>query len=66
MVSRAQTDDIYGAAVDRRTGEKLEDNVQGEAQQKLDVICNEVRAELRCACVCSECVRADDVSTTRF
>ena len=39
IVQRAQTDDIYGVAVDI-DGKPLEENVQGEVQQKLDVLCN--------------------------
>ena len=48
MVSRAQTDDIYGLAVDKSTGEELAANVQGEAQQKLDVVCNEIMLRAFC------------------
>jgi len=40
IVQRAKTDDLYGAAVDPITGEALEENVQGEVQQQLDVLCN--------------------------
>lgn len=40
LVARAQTDDLYGVAVDPATGERLEANVQGEVQQLLDVLCN--------------------------
>lgn len=40
IVQRAKTDDLYGAAVDPVTGEPLEENVQGEVQQQLDVLCN--------------------------
>jgi hypothetical protein len=39
IVQRAQTDDMYGAAVGK-DGEQLSDNVQGEVQQVLDVLCN--------------------------
>lgn len=39
IVRRAQTDDVYGAAVDMQ-GQTLEENIQGEVQQKLDVLCN--------------------------
>ncbi|GMH50529.1 hypothetical protein TL16_g00799 [Triparma laevis f. inornata] len=55
MVSRAQTDDIYGAAVNKE-GETLDDNIQGETQQKLDVICNEIM--LRAFCSASSNVAA--------
>ena len=39
IVQRAQTDDLYGAALDK-DGNPLDDNVQGEVQQQLDVLCN--------------------------
>mmetsp|Transcript_744 Transcript_744/g.819 ORF Transcript_744/g.819 Transcript_744/m.819 type:complete len:411 (+) Transcript_744:3-1235(+) len=39
IVQRAQTDDLYGVAVDA-DGRPLDDNVQGEVQQQLDVLCN--------------------------
>jgi hypothetical protein len=42
IVQRAQTDDLYGVAEDS-DGNPLEGtNVQGEVQQKLDVVCNEI------------------------
>jgi fructose-1,6-bisphosphatase I len=42
IVQRAQTDDLYGVAEDSN-GNPLEGtNVQGEVQQKLDVVCNEI------------------------
>jgi hypothetical protein len=42
IVQRAQTDDLYGVAEDS-DGNPLQDtNVQGEVQQKLDVVCNEI------------------------
>ena len=40
IVQRAQTDDMYGVAVDKDTGEQVGENVQGEVQQLLDVLCN--------------------------
>ena len=46
IVQRAQTDDLYGAAVgddyevDGDGNIVIETNVQGEVQQKLDVVCN--------------------------
>jgi fructose-1,6-bisphosphatase I len=55
MVSRAQTDDMYGEAVDK-DGNILVENVQGEVQQKLDVICNEIM--LRAFCGASDSVAA--------
>lgn len=39
IVQRAQTDDLYGAALGP-DGKPLDDNVQGEVQQQLDVLCN--------------------------
>lgn len=39
IVQRAQTDDLYGVAVDA-DGRPLDDNIQGEVQQQLDVLCN--------------------------
>lgn len=56
LVSRAATDDIYGVAMDKLTGEELASNVQGERQQKLDVTCNEIL--LRSFCGCSRDVAA--------
>lgn len=47
IVQRAQTDDIYGVAVDSE-GKPLDDNVQGEAQQKLDVLCNTIMLRAFC------------------
>lgn len=41
IVQRAQTDELYGVAVDS-DGNPLEENIQGEAQQKLDVLCNTI------------------------
>ena len=47
LVQRAQTDDIYGAAVDAQ-GQVLEENIQGEVQQKLDVLCNDLLLRAFC------------------
>jgi fructose-1,6-bisphosphatase I len=48
IVQRAQTDDLYGVAVDAQ-GNALEDtNVQGEVQQKLDVVCNAIMLKQFC------------------
>jgi len=48
IVQRAQTDDLYGVAVDEN-GTPLEDtNVQGEVQQKLDVVCNAIMLKQFC------------------
>lgn len=47
IVQRAQTDDIYGVAVDAE-GQALDANVQGETQQKLDVLCNTIMKRAFC------------------
>jgi fructose-1,6-bisphosphatase I len=47
IVQRAQTDDVYGVAVDS-AGNPLSDNVQGEVQQKLDVLCNTIMLQAFC------------------
>ena len=48
IVQRAQTDDLYGVAVDNN-GNPLEDtNIQGEVQQKLDVVCNAIMLKQFC------------------
>jgi len=49
IVQRAQTDDLYGAAVDPTTGALAEVNVQGEVQQQLDVLCNTIMLRALCA-----------------
>lgn len=48
IVQRAQTDDLYGAAIDPMTGEAAEVNVQGEEQQQLDVLCNTIMMRAFC------------------
>ena len=48
IVQRAQTDDLYGAALDPITGEVAEMNVQGEVQQQLDVLCNTLMLRAFC------------------
>ena len=48
IVQRAQTDDLYGAAIDPLTGEIAEENVQGEVQQQLDVLCNTIMLRAFC------------------
>ena len=47
IVQRAQTDDFYGVAVGS-DGKQLDQNVQGEVQQKLDVVCNEIMLKQFC------------------
>jgi fructose-1,6-bisphosphatase I len=48
IVQRAQTDDLYGAALDPSTGLELEANIQGESQQQLDVLCNTIMLRAFC------------------
>lgn len=48
IVQRAQTDDIYGAAVDDKGNPLDGTNVQGEVQQKLDVLCNTIMMRAFC------------------
>jgi len=55
IVQRAQTDDLYGAAIGV-DGVQLDENVQGEVQQKLDVVCN--RIMLRTFCGSSKSIAA--------
>jgi hypothetical protein len=47
IVARAMTDDIYGVALGK-DGLPLEENVQGEVQQKLDVLCNTIMLRAFC------------------
>lgn len=47
IVQRAQTDDLYGAATGK-DGKPLEDNIQGEVQQQLDVLCNTIMLRAFC------------------
>lgn len=47
IVQRAQTDDLYGNAVDE-DGRQLDENIQGEVQQKLDVVCNTIMLRTFC------------------
>ncbi len=60
IVQRAQTDDVYGVAVDvagnpleENVRNPLEENVQGEVQQKLDVLCNTIMMQAFCGSSCS-------------
>ena len=52
IVQRAQTDDVYGVALDS-AGNPLEENVQGEVQQKLDVLCNTIMMQAFCGSSCN-------------
>lgn len=56
IVQRAQTDDIYGVAVDAMGNPLDTTNVQGEVQQKLDVLCNTIM--LRAFCGSSRVIHA--------
>lgn len=55
IVQRAQTDDMYGVALGK-DGQPLDDNVQGEVQQQLDVLCNTFM--MRAFCGSSKSIRA--------
>lgn len=48
IVQRAKTDDIYGVAVDVNGNPLDGTNVQGEVQQKLDVLCNTIMLRAFC------------------
>ncbi|KAL7487022.1 hypothetical protein ACHAW6_012620 [Cyclotella cf. meneghiniana] len=48
IVQRAQTDDLYGAAIDPLTGQQVDENIQGEVQQQLDVLCNTLMLRAFC------------------
>ena len=47
IVQRAQTDDLYGVALGT-DGKPLDDNIQGEVQQQLDVLCNTIMLRAFC------------------
>jgi hypothetical protein len=48
IVQRAQTDDVYGVALDVHGNPLSDTNVQGEVQQKLDVLCNTIMLQAFC------------------
>lgn len=50
IVQRAQTDDLYGVALDAEGNPLEETNIQGEVQQKLDVVCNTIMLRAFCGC----------------
>ena len=56
IVQRAKTDDLYGVAVGADGAPLDTTNVQGEVQQKLDVICNTFM--LRAFCGCSTAIHS--------
>jgi len=49
IVQRAQTDEFYGVALGP-DGLPKEQNIQGEVQQKLDVVCNSIMLKHLCGC----------------
>lgn len=60
IVQRAQTDDLYGAAVDVNSSGAGDGNavtnIQGEVQQQLDVLCNTYM--MRAFCGSSSCIHS--------
>jgi hypothetical protein len=48
IVQRAQTDDVYGVALDVHGNPLSDTNIQGEVQQKLDVLCNTIMLQAFC------------------
>jgi Fructose-1-6-bisphosphatase, N-terminal domain len=48
IVQRAQTDDVYGVALDVHGNPLCDTNIQGEVQQKLDVLCNTIMLQAFC------------------
>lgn len=65
IVQRAQTDDVYGVALDVE-GNPLEENVQGEVQQKLDVLCNTIMMQAFCGSSCNiHSVASEEEDTPR-
>jgi len=55
IVQRAKTDDLYGPALGP-DGTPLDTNIQGEVQQKLDIVCNTIM--LRAFCGCSAAIHS--------
>jgi Fructose-1-6-bisphosphatase, N-terminal domain len=56
IVQRAKTDDLYGVALGADGAPLDSTNIQGEVQQKLDVICNTFM--LRAFCGCSTAIHS--------
>lgn len=48
IVQRAQTDDMYGVAAATSSSNEPMENIQGEIQQKLDVLCNTIMMRTFC------------------
>ena len=67
IVQRAQTDDLYGAALGP-DGLPLADNIQGEVQQKLDVVCNTIMLRSFCSggsgCIAAVASEEEDLPRT--
>lgn len=60
IVQRAQTDDLYGVAVGSDGNPLLDTNIQGEVQQKLDVVCNTIMLRAFCGCSSAICTVASE------
>jgi len=56
IVQRAKTDDLYGVALEVDGTPMESTNIQGEVQQKLDVLCNTIM--LRAFCGCSSAIHS--------
>lgn len=50
IVQRAKTDDLYGVALEKDGVPIDGTNVQGEVQQKLDILCNTIMMKAFCGC----------------
>jgi len=50
IVQRAKTDDLYGDAIEKDGVPIDGTNIQGEVQQKLDVLCNTIMMRAFCGC----------------
>ena len=50
IVQRAKTDDLYGVALEKDGVPIDGTNVQGEVQQKLDILCNTIMMRAFCGC----------------
>ena len=64
IVQRAQTDDLYGVAVDVNGKPLTDTNIQGEVQQKLDVVCNTIMLRAFCASSGAICTVASEEEDT--
>ena len=50
IVQRAKTDDLYGVALEKDGVPIDGTNIQGEVQQKLDILCNTIMMRAFCGC----------------